>query len=440
MKEQADLPLASCLMATHGRFEEVCRTVWDFLVQDYPNRELVILNNHPQPLKLPYNCFQVRIINEPGHATLGDCRRRLLEEARGEYVRTWDDDDVYLPWTISQGVAHIGDQIAFKPQYSWFNPEGGGFRLEDNVFEASMLTRTDFAREHPYQATAGDEHLPLVDALHNMPGALVRRDLGAWASYVYRWGWGVHHISGTMGSDTTENRTLGWMAANQDSGEDWDGELQFHAAEKHRTRLYTDMAPYCREYRHEFYSRCAGESPPGSPAAGSFGTTHNHAVRKLLPLYQGPICAMEFGRDHLGSTRDLLGLGSVRRLISVDPRLDTFQQVKDGLSMDDLGRITMLGELSSCCGCDLPERPHYLTLNAGSAMQNLQAFLSVRTVLAPGAIVSCRAVDAFLLRTVLDPTHKSQQVEDYILFEGREIPAWLHWQNLNLQTRTVRSE
>lgn len=435
MREQTDLPLVSCLMATHGRYTEVCRTVWDFLLQDYPNRELVILNNHPQPLQLPRKDPRVRIINEPGHATLGDCRRRLLQEARGEFVRTWDDDDVYLPWAISQGVAHIGDKIAFKPQYSWFNPERGGFRLEDNVFEAAMLTRTDFAREHPYQATAGDEHLPLVDAIHNTPGALVRRDLGVWASYVYRWGWGVHHISGTMGSDTTENRTLGWMAANQDTGEDWDGELQFDAAMTHRMNLLGEMAPYCREYRHEFYSRWVGEAPPGSLTDVPSSAVHDHAAGKILPLSKGPFCAMEFGRSLTGSTRDLLGLGSVRKLISVDPDMATFDAVKAALSMNDLGRILMLGEISSCCGCSFPDRPHYLTLDAGSAMKNLQAFISVKEILAPGAVITCRVGDAYLLRTVLEPTHKTTQLGSFLIFEGRDFPGWLKWHELKLHAR-----
>ena len=57
----------------------------------------IILNNHPEPLKcdLP----QVQIYNEPGYETLGDCRNRLLELASGEFVRTWDDDDLYMPWS-----------------------------------------------------------------------------------------------------------------------------------------------------------------------------------------------------------------------------------------------------------------------------------------------------------------------------------------------------
>src|SRR5687768_14508500 len=106
-------------MATHGRYEKVCETLACFLDQDYPHRELVILNNHPVPLE--YDHPLVRIYNEPKYPSLGHCRDRLLELARGEFVRTWDDDDLYLPWTLSQGVGHIPvDAAAWKPARSWW--------------------------------------------------------------------------------------------------------------------------------------------------------------------------------------------------------------------------------------------------------------------------------------------------------------------------------
>ena len=43
-------PLVSCLTATAGRFSVLREAVACFLAQDYPEKELVILNNHPTPL------------------------------------------------------------------------------------------------------------------------------------------------------------------------------------------------------------------------------------------------------------------------------------------------------------------------------------------------------------------------------------------------------
>lgn len=206
-------PLVSCLTATHGRYKVLCEAVGCFLKQDYENKELIILNNHKIPLvaSLP----QVRIVNEPKYATLGDCRTRLLELADGEYVRTWDDDDLYYPWAISQGVENIRDKVAFKPHVSWDMRHGKDYFLGDNVYEAAMTCRTDFVRKYGYQPTGGDEHHPMLIAIEGEGGcqrAKVR------PSYCYRWSSGLYRISGTMGSGTVEERTKNWMKANDDHG------------------------------------------------------------------------------------------------------------------------------------------------------------------------------------------------------------------------------
>lgn len=418
------LPLVSCLMATHGRYREVCRAVVDFLQQDYPAKELLILNNHPKPLWVPEGVEGVRIINEPIHATLGDCRKRLLELAQGEYVRTWDDDDCYLPWTLSQGVAHIGNAVAFKPRHSWFDCENGGVRLEDNVFEAAMITRTDFAREHQYQATAGDEHQPLVQAIE--AAGLKRRDFGQWASYVYRWGYGIHHISGTMGSGTVEDRTAAWKAANNDWGEEYGGVLNLQRAHAERIELFHRMAPFTGEVRNEWFSRAAVEFPPESVATPP-EHVHELATKDLVKGDHQKFCAMEFGRDHMGSTRQLLNDDRVGLLISVDPNMETFDQVKCDLSMEEMPRIHMVADLGDCSGCSMKCQPNYLTLNTGCGMENLQSLLSVMGSLAPNARISVKAADGFLVRTVLEPTHRAILLGDYLLFYARYIPEWLHW-------------
>ena len=419
------LPLVSCLMATHGRFREVCGAVVDFLQQDYPERELIILNNHPMPLAMPEGMedSRVRIINEPGHPTLGDCRIRLLQEAKGEFVRTWDDDDVYLPWTISQGVAHIGNEIAFKPRHSWFDCENGGVRLEDNVFEAAMLTRADFVREHSYQPTAGDEHHTLVQAIEER--GLKRREFGVWASYVYRWGYGVHHISGTMGSGTVEDRTAAWKAANNDTGEDFGGVLNLPWAMQERVNLFHRMAPFAGTVRNEWFSRAAGEFPPESVAAPD-GVIHELATKDLVKPDQ-KFCAMEFGRNARGSTREILDDSRVGLLISVDPGNESFEAVKASLSMDDMPRIHMLADLGDCSPCAMKCNPNYLTLNTGDAMENLQSLLAVMGSLAPNARITVKAADGFLVRSALDPTHRTILLGDYYLFYARYVPEWLHW-------------
>ncbi len=203
----------SCLQATYGRHGLVQQTLACFMNQDLPyfQRELVILNNHPVAL----SCSQenVRIINEPVHKTLGHCRNRLLDFADGEFFRIWDDDDVYLPWTLSQGVERIGASHAWKPHRSWwFDGAKRKFELAGNAMEASILWRTDVVKRHGFFEGEGNESGPLLEKIH-----VEETEMGEWASYCYRWGCGAWHASGSIGNGMSEEiRAYDWKSHNND--------------------------------------------------------------------------------------------------------------------------------------------------------------------------------------------------------------------------------
>lgn len=207
--------LVCCLTSTYGRLSKLNEVVTCFLNQDYENKRLIILNNHPTPLTFdnPY----VTIYNEPIYPTLGDCRNRLIELACGDFVRTWDDDDLYMPWTIRQGVENIGNAPAWKPTRSWFWMKDKFPELSENVFEASMLVRIDVARKYRYQNNSmGDEHSTLCRGI-DVEGGCQKTEMGNLASYVYRWGWGMWHTSGTIGSPIgVDKRTEDWKNHNND--------------------------------------------------------------------------------------------------------------------------------------------------------------------------------------------------------------------------------
>ncbi len=209
-------PLVSCMCSTYGRFSKLSEALTCFLMQDYPNRELLILNNNSVPLEchLP----KVRLFNEPKYPTLGDCRNRLIELAEGEFVRTWDDDDLYLPWTLRQGVENIGEAPAWKPARSWFSAQNRKYDLADNVFEAATLVRADVAKKYGYKAAGGDEHQPLLLGIEE-EGGCAKREMGWLASYIYRWADGLFHISGSLGSGDIDSRTRDWQSHNVETGE-----------------------------------------------------------------------------------------------------------------------------------------------------------------------------------------------------------------------------
>lgn len=207
--------LVCCLTSTYGRLTQLNEVVTCFLDQDYENKKLLILNNHPIPLicDLPH----ITVYNEPIYPTLGDCRNRLIELADGEFIRTWDDDDLYIPWTLSQGVENIGDSPAWKPKRSWFWMKSKSPELIENVFEASMLVRTEVAKKYGYsKSSMGDEHIDLIRGI-DKEGGCNKKEMGIWASYVYRWGWGMWHTSGTIGNGVSVKlRTEDWCNHNQD--------------------------------------------------------------------------------------------------------------------------------------------------------------------------------------------------------------------------------
>lgn len=196
-------------MATYGRHSLAERALACWLLQDYPNRELIILNSHAVPLKYQGTVPPgLRIYNEPCHSTLGDQRNRLLSLARGDFIRTWDDDDIYLPHCISQGVTGIQthrplnqpSRSSWKPRQSWYTPDGGKtFTLVENILEPSITFRADVARKYGYfRNSSGDEHLSLIDGLNNHEGGIVAGDVGTDSGFCYVWGDGGSHISSTL--------------------------------------------------------------------------------------------------------------------------------------------------------------------------------------------------------------------------------------------------
>lgn len=217
----------TCMTATYGRSNAVRRALGCFMAQigDF-DALLIIHNNHPTPMRLwndrttaSIGNRHVTVYNEPGYATLGDVRNRMISRVESPFARTWDDDDFYLPWSLADGVQtlHRNPQAkAYRPTHSWFwTPDK--LELARNAFEAAITVRTDTAKQAGYAAgTGGDEHGPLLAALHAHRGLLHEESRGALTGYAYCWGWGGWHISGSLGADTVANRTAAWISKHND--------------------------------------------------------------------------------------------------------------------------------------------------------------------------------------------------------------------------------
>lgn len=160
-----DMPLVSCMMPTYGRPDYVAESLAMFLAQDYPAKELIILNDCPGQV-FQGDFPNVSIVNVDSRwATLGEKRNAAIEMARGDYIAVWDDDDVYLPWRLSYCMRRIQQLQAplYCPADYW--AYWGDDALHENeailnwIYHPLVIFRKDLWREvggYPSQTLCED--------------------------------------------------------------------------------------------------------------------------------------------------------------------------------------------------------------------------------------------------------------------------------------------
>ena len=137
-------PRLSCLMVTANRRRLAQRSVGCFLAQDYPNRELVIVDDGEEDYApilrdIPADRLRYHRLPKDPATTLGELRNLTLDLARGDLIAQWDDDDWFAPFRLSRTVRALGDKAAAwgeatlmhlddpawldRPYLSWF--QGG---------------------------------------------------------------------------------------------------------------------------------------------------------------------------------------------------------------------------------------------------------------------------------------------------------------------------
>ncbi len=98
----------AAVTVTYKRPSQLGRMLACFLAQDYPNRELVILDDAGQYESRQGECW--RLVSVPRrYPTLGAKRNAAaaLISPDVDALAVWDDDDCYLPWALSASVAAL---------------------------------------------------------------------------------------------------------------------------------------------------------------------------------------------------------------------------------------------------------------------------------------------------------------------------------------------
>jgi glycosyltransferase involved in cell wall biosynthesis len=93
-----DWPLVSCIMPTYNRRAFLPQAIQSFLQQDYPNRELIIVDDGSDGIQdLIPAAANIRYVQSRRRLSIGAKRNLACQEARGEFIAHWDDDDWYSP-------------------------------------------------------------------------------------------------------------------------------------------------------------------------------------------------------------------------------------------------------------------------------------------------------------------------------------------------------
>ncbi len=111
--DEPQFPLVSCIMPTFNRRSFVPLAVRNFLRQDYPNLELIILDDGTENA---FACIpkdaRVRYIRLDRKLNIGAKRNAACELARGPIIVHWDDDDWYPRRRVSAQVRALLDNGA----------------------------------------------------------------------------------------------------------------------------------------------------------------------------------------------------------------------------------------------------------------------------------------------------------------------------------------
>jgi glycosyltransferase involved in cell wall biosynthesis len=101
-------PLISCIMPTYNRRPFLPLALRCFLDQDYPNKELIVVDDGEIRVgDLAGNLPGVRYLAPASRLSIGAKRNLACAEARGEIVAHWDDDDWYAPDRLRYQAAPI---------------------------------------------------------------------------------------------------------------------------------------------------------------------------------------------------------------------------------------------------------------------------------------------------------------------------------------------
>jgi glycosyltransferase involved in cell wall biosynthesis len=195
--EKGYTPKVSCICPTFGRTEYLGEAIWHFLGQDYPNKELIILNDNKD---ITYECDipNVVVVNKSEiYPSLGLKRNAASELATGHFLVPWDDDDIHLPHRISSLVTGIKERTArafYTPPFVFFHTRGQKAYLKSSLLlphipggahATCIYSKSIFNKVGGYGDHDLGEDAVLFRAFRNAGVDMTAGDDDSHANYVY---------------------------------------------------------------------------------------------------------------------------------------------------------------------------------------------------------------------------------------------------------------
>jgi UDP:flavonoid glycosyltransferase YjiC (YdhE family) len=151
-------PMVSCIMVTRGWSHPARWSIQCFQHQTYANRELVVVTTNAEGDIQPYleslGDPRIRFAGVlPADTPLGDQRNAAVDHAAGQYVCTWDDDDLFGADRLAAGMAALlatGAAAAFLERICVWWPSRGLLAVTGRRdWENTMIARRDALPRYP---------------------------------------------------------------------------------------------------------------------------------------------------------------------------------------------------------------------------------------------------------------------------------------------------
>lgn len=194
-------PFLSGICLTYARPKLLEEAIESFLRQDYDGpKELIVLNTFPLQ-QITGDFPNVKIFNlDKRPSALGAARNLAIAQASGDFILTWDDDDVCLPWHMR----NYAEALKAGPALEWLSLSNSFYaeRFAIRDIKGGVLGTFAFSKRawesvggYDPQTSFGEDKQFSVKVTSQFAGKVVSIPLER-ISYILGWGNDALHISG----------------------------------------------------------------------------------------------------------------------------------------------------------------------------------------------------------------------------------------------------